>query len=265
MAINNLDDWIAAAKQRVTWQRTWTSRTTVAGFPFSLIDLAGKPGPGTLAGTNTTNGVVPTDATAGFPLINSFGGAKGYLSSVDFWSTVIQRFMLHDLVFQAGAYSFNASQTLSSQPSYSGRMPGGTDYSNTEIWFECVTAFTGNPTLTVTYTNESGVTGRTTGAVAFTYAPTLGRLQQLPLQAGDTGVQKIESVTMTVATAGTFNINVMRRLWANRVQIAQFGDTDDMLKTGLVEVFDTSAFYLSAQPDSTSTGIFDISLVLAVK
>lgn len=63
----------------------------------------------------------------------------------------------------------------------------------------------GSQSIAVTYTNQDGVTGRTTGTIAATgVAPIVGRMLQLPLQAGDTGVQKIESVTSTVSTAGTF-------------------------------------------------------------
>ena len=45
-------------------------------------------------------------------------------------------------------------------------------------------------------------------------ALTLGKMFQLPLQAGDSGVQKIESVVVTngttAMTAGNFNVLVLR-------------------------------------------------------
>jgi hypothetical protein len=63
------------AAQRVRQLKTAT-RTSVAAIPFSVFDLAGDPGAGTLAGTSTAVGVVPTDATAGAPLINAFTGAN---------------------------------------------------------------------------------------------------------------------------------------------------------------------------------------------
>jgi hypothetical protein len=258
MAITSLDLFIASAKQKIPYTKT-ASRTTTSTAWYSLWDLAGQPGAGTLAVGNTANGLVPTDATAGAPAINAFGGgATGYLSIVDYSANVAGRLALYDRLFHAGAYAFNAATTLATQPSISGRIPGGTDYNGLEIWFECVTAFTGNPTITITYTNQSGTTGRSTGAVAFGLAPTLGRMMIFPLQAGDSGVQKIESVTATVATVGTFNILIMRPLWTGRVQVANSQDVHGLDRTGMPVIFDTSCLQLIVNEDGTTSGIPDL-------
>lgn len=258
MAITTLDGYIAAASQQVSYLKT-ASRTSVAGIPFSVFDQVGNPGAGTLAMANTANGVVPTDAIAGYPLINAFGGT-GYLGGVQFGSSVACRMVLMDCLFSAGAYAFNANTTLASQPSFSGRVPGGTDYNNTELWIEAVTAFTGNQSIAVTYTNQAGTAARTTGTVATGVAPIVGRMLQLPLQAGDTGLQKVEGVVGSVATVGTFNVHVMRRLWMGRVRIANDGDAHDFLKTGMPIVFADSALRLIIMPDSTATGIPELAL-----
>lgn len=260
MAIASLNDYIASAKQRVQWVKT-TTRTTIAAAWFSLFDIAGAPGAGTLAGSSTAAGVVPTDATAGCPAI-TFSTGTGYLSKVEYGSSVAGRLAVFDMLFKAGAYAFNAATSLASQPSYSSRIPGA-DYSGLEIWIECVTAFTGNPSIAVTYTNQAGVAGRTTGTIATGIAPTLGRMLQLPLQAGDTGVQKIESVTATVATVGTFNVLVMRPLWSGRVKIANDGDVHDMLRTGMPQVYTDSAIVVLICADSTSSGVPELSMEIA--
>lgn len=258
MAITTLDQYLAAPSQRVGIIKT-ASVTSVALMNTQVLQAAGNPGAGVLAGANTANGVVPTDAVAGFPGINAFaGGATGYISNITFGSTVPCRITLFDCLFKAGAYSFNAAVTLASQPSYSSRVIGGTDYTNTEIWIEAVTAHTGNQSIAVTYTNQSGTTGKTTGTIATGVAPIVGRMLQLPLAAGDTGVQKIESVTSTVSTVGTFNVLVLRRLWSGRVMAANFGDVHDFLKTGMPIIFDNSAIMPIVQPDSTATGIFEV-------
>ena len=256
MAIIGLDGWIAAPKQRVKWKKT-TARTSVALIWFSMFDVAGDPGAGTLAIGNTANGLVPTDATAGYPIINAFGGSStGYLGRASFSNSVLSRIRLYDRVFAAGAYAFNAATTLASQPSYAGRMPGSL-YSGTEIWIETVTAFTGNLSVAVTYTNQDGSAGRTTGTVATGAALIVGRCLQLPLQAGDSGVQKIESVTGTVATAGTFNVMVLRPLDSERIAIANQQVTHDFLATGMPQIYTDSALYALVNADSTSTGLPD--------
>lgn len=253
MAITSLDNYINGVKQLVPFSKL-AARTTVAGIPFSMFDVVGQPGAGTLAGTNTANGVVPTDATAGYPLLNSSGASNLYLSRIDYSNSVASRLLLYDRLFVAGAYSFNANTALTAQPSYSGRVPGG-DYKGLEIWIEAVTAFTGNLSIAVTYTNQDGTTGRTTGTIATGVAPTVGRCIQLQLQAGDTGVQKIESVVATVSTVGTFNVMVLRPLWAGRLAIGNDGYLDDIFKTGMPQIFDTSALYMMVAADSTSSGL----------
>jgi hypothetical protein len=262
MAIASLDNYIASAKQTLYWMKT-ASRTSVAAIPFSVFDLAGQPGAGTLAGASTTAGIVPDDTVAGYPSINAYGGGNtGYLTRVNYFGSVAENLWLYDRLFLAGAYSFNASQTLSAQPSYSARIPNA-DYTGTQIWIETVTTFTGNLSIAVTYTNQSGTTGRTTGTIATGVAPTIGRCINLPLQAGDTGVQKIESVTATVATVGTFNVMVLRPLWVNRVTVANAGDVNDLLRTGMPQVPATAALYVLVQPDSTATGLTNALIEIA--
>jgi hypothetical protein len=261
MAITTFDQFIASGKQFLSMAKV-ASRTSVATGWFTLFDIAGNPGAGVLAGTSTTAGVVPTDATAGCPNIG-FSTGTGYLAQVDFGNSVASRIKIFDMLFKAGAYAFNAAQALSAQPSYSSRVPSGTDFTDTQIWFECVTAFTGTPSIAVTYTNQAGTAGRTTGTITLGTAPTLGRMFQLPLQSGDTGVRTIESVTATVATVGTFNVLVLRPLWSGRCKIANDGDVHDLAKTGMPIVYQDSAIIMAIAADSTSTGIPELEFVIA--
>lgn len=272
MTIQSLDNYINAAKQQgVAWKKTAT-RTTIAAAWFSLFDIGGSPGAGTLAIGNTANGVVPTDATAGYPPIDAFGaGNIGSLTKVDFGSSVACRIRLFDRLFAAGAYAFNANVALASQPSYAGRVNlrnfatglDANDYKGTELWAEQVTAATGNQAVAVTYTNQDGTGSRSTGAVGIGAAPTVGRCWQLPLQSGDAGVQRIDNVQGTVASAGTFNVMVLRQLWTGRVRLAADGDVHDFLKTGLIQVFADSALYALVQADSTSSGLPDVMMEIA--
>lgn len=257
--ITSFDGYINAAKQRLLMLKT-AARTSVAAVPFSVYDLAGNPGAGVLAGTSTAAGVVPTDLTAGHPLIAPFGaGAAGYLSAVHFGSSVACRITLYDLLFKAGAYSFNSNVNLAAQPSFVGRLPNNS-YAGLELLVETVTAFTGNMSVAVGYTNQDGTAGRSTGVVATGVAPTVGRIIELPLQAGDSGLQKIDSVVGSVATVGTFNLLVARRLWSGRVAIANSGEVHGMERTGMPMVYADSAFMAVITPDSTSTGVVDTML-----
>lgn len=174
---------------------------------------------------------------------------------IRWWWAIACRINVFDRLFVAGAYAFNANTALTSQPSFSSRVPGGTDYVGTQLWVEQVTAATGNQAVNVTYTNSAGTASRTTGATGIGAAPTLGRCWQLPLQAGDAGVQLVTNVAGTVASAGTFNVMVLRPLLSARVRSANDGDVQDLLRTGLPQVYDTSALYVLVSADSTSSGL----------
>ena len=274
MPITSINDYLNAGKQRLQIVKTQT-RTSVAVNPFTVFNLAGQPGAGTLAGSSSANGVKPDDTTAGFPAIN-FSSGNTYLSKIEYYSSVLCRLVLYDMLFKAGTYAYNSGTTnLSSQPAISSRCPdytGGSTFGNgCEIWVEVSTAFaTGNSwQIQVTYTNSAGTSGRTSviSAAAAAAALTQGKMFQLALQAGDTGVQKIESVIATnggtAMTAGAVNVLILRRLWGNRVTVANSGGINNFLDTGMVQVYNDSAFYLVVQPDSTSTGLPDVVIEIA--
>lgn len=259
MSITTSDGYWGATKQILPWNKT-TARTTVAAIPFSMFDVAGGQSAGVLSAGNTANGVVPTDATAGYPTINTITGT-GYLTRVMFSNTVASRLVIYDRVFSCGAYAFNANTTLTSQPSFISRMPNS-DYKGTELWLEAVTAFTGNQSINVSYLDQDGNSG-TTGTIALGFAPIIGRMTRLPLAAGDSGVSQITNVTSSVSTVGTFNVHVMRKLWEGRVNIANAGDTHPPFRTGMPVVYDTSALHVVVSADSTSSGLPTVDMEIA--
>lgn len=263
MAIATLDQLLAAAMTRVGYQKT-QSQSSSAAMPTSVFDRSGNPGAGvTTALAFTAAGFVPTDATVGYPIIKDFaGGAQGRISKIEFGNTVAARMTLYDTLFTCGSYAFNANTTLAGQPSFSARVPGA-NYSGLELWMETATAFTGLQTIRVNYTDQDGNTGATTGAIATGLAPPAARMLQLPFAAGDSGIQKIESVTSSVSTVGTFNLHVLRRLWSGRVRVANDGDVHDILRTGGVEVYQNSALRLIVTPDGSATGLPEVVVEIA--
>lgn len=263
MAITTRDGLIAAASgAQAVILRKVASRAQVANIWYSVFDATGTPGAGALGGTSLAAGVVPTDATAGCPVINAFGvGATGYITALDFGNTVGCRIALYDMLWKGGAYAFNAAQALTGQPSYASRVPAA-DYKGCELWLETVTPFTGLQTCQIAYLDEGGAAGNT-GAIATGVAPLAGRLYQMPLGAGDSGVQRVDSITSTVATVGTFNVLVMRRLGSFRVKMANDGDTHGPDKLGMPIVFADSALYVMVASDTTTTGSPDLFIDIA--
>lgn len=252
MAITTLDGLIAAVKQRIILAKT-ASRTSVANIPFSVFDQAGNPGAGTIAVGNTANGVVPTDATTGYPLLPAPASTL-YLSRADIRSSVAGWIDIYDTLFSCGAYAFNANTTLASQPSYSGRLPVASDYTGLELWVEAATAFTGSPSFQINYLDQGGAAGDT-GVIGSGAALILGRMFHMPLAAGDSGIQQITQVRGTVASAGTFNVHVLRHLCGVRINVANQGVLQDFAQLGLPKIFGDSALRLITTLDSTATGL----------
>ena len=251
MAITSLDGIIASTKRRVVYQKTAT-RTAVANIPFSVFDLAGNPGAGTLAVGNTASGIVPTDAVAGYPAIAA-PAASLYLNRILARSSVACWLDLYDCLFSAGAYAFNAAITLASQPSYVARLPSA-DYAGLELWLEAVTAFTGSQSIRIQYLDQDGAAGDT-GVIATAVAPIAGRMFAMPLAPGDSGLRQVNVVTSSVSTVGTFNVHVMRWLWGCRINGPNQGVVDNMLRSGLSQIYGDSALRLIVTPDSTATAL----------
>lgn len=71
-------------------------------------------------------------------------------------------------------------------------------------------------TVTASYTNQAGTSGRTTTAIQFggTGFREVNAFIQLPLQAGDTGVRSVESVTLAgdTGTNGNFGVVLFKPL-----------------------------------------------------
>ena len=251
MAITTLDGYIGSVKQMVPQKKT-ASITTVAWQTSSPFAGAGIPGAGVLAGTSTTAGVVPTDATAGCPNINNFQvGASGYISRINGYCSVSGQMMLADLLFKAGAFPFNANVTLTGQPSYASRVPPDC-WCGTEIWLEQVTAMTGNQSIRIVYTDGTDASVDT-GVIATGIAPIVGRMYRIPMPGGR-GVKRIDQVISTVSTVGTFNVLVIRPLVYMRIPFAGYSEQRDLYGTGMPQIYEDSALVVYNRPDSTAMG-----------
>jgi hypothetical protein len=91
-------------------------------------------------------------------------------------------------------------------------------------------------TVTISYTNSAGVSGRTSTATTLGggfYRET-GVLLPIPLQAGDTGIRSIESVTLTATTgtAGNFGVCLYKPLAMISLESATGAMPLDSVSTG---------------------------------
>jgi hypothetical protein len=93
-------------------------------------------------------------------------------------------------------------------------------------------------TVTISYTNSAGVSGRTSTATTFGggFYREVGVLLPIPLQAGDTGIRSIESVTVTATTgtAGNFGVCMFKPLAMISLESATGTMPLDSVSTGCI-------------------------------
>lgn len=112
----------------------------------------------------------------------------------------------------------------------------------------------GTPTLTLNYTNSSGVGNRSgTNIIATAASPVKNSFYELGLQEGDTGVQTIQSFTLSATwTSGTIHL-VAYRVLARLPVVASVPSAIDMLTSGFPRLYDNSVPYIMFLPSTTTS------------
>lgn len=245
---------VAAPYQR--FQDTKNSLTTTAGRMSSMWTVA------PFAGATPTTASACSVATAGsLGQVNSSGvqriaqvaasmGNSGYLLICD------------RLSHQGGLSGTVTTAQTTNLPTAA--LPRYTSGEGVWAALEIYTLIgTTGTTVTASYTNQSGTSGRTSYATVIgnTGFREVGRLLLLPLQEGDTGVRSVESVTVlaTTGTAGAFGVTLFRPLLA--LPIPNLGsqqflfDAVQNLSCLLPVVENDACLFYAVVPNTTSTGI----------
>jgi hypothetical protein len=210
----------------------------------SLFLISGAPGiptvlPSTVtACTNTTDG--------GMKQQNPPSGKQQWLWN---WTVNTSRgttspmFMLYDRLIHMGGLSAAATtlQTIN--------LTGLTRYSSTttcvgnRILVEVLASIgTTQRTLTVIYTNQDGVSGRTSTVLwgGSGGQASIGSAQIVPLVSGDTGVKSVESVQLNGSTgsAGNYGVSIIRPLdyCGSLLSVSQQNDLMNGIPTLNVEI-----------------------------
>jgi hypothetical protein len=272
MAITNFDQYIGAVKQHIQISKSGAVTTTAGNWATTLA-AAGFPGAGA-APSNTTTGVVPTDATTGFPVIQNFqGGNRGYLSRVEAFSPVNQTLALFDVIFWAGPTTIPTSGTttvtLGTQPSFTGRLPFRSDgstpaYEEVEMWVWLSTAGSNHAhTFQMSYKDQDD-NGAESSATVSTQNIAINRVLRVPWNSGDYGARLMNGYLSNGIGSATGAVTAMflRRLWTGRVE-ANTQKTWGPDMTGMAQVFDTSALMLMGLPESTSTSTPNVLIEIA--
>lgn len=247
MALADLDAFTAALKN--------PQEGVSLGFGTTLTGVSlGRPAdcwvPQAPAGVAPTTAVVPTRTTAGAIGQQNGSGTLAILGA-RFNATSPSVVIIADRLSHQGGLSgtTTGAQTTNLPTAALTRYTGGDGVMiGLTIYSQVGTTGT---TVTASYTNQAGTSGRTTPAVAFgaTSFREGGRLILLPLQAGDTGVQAVASVTLaaSTATAGNFGVTLFKPLVAVLAQDQSGVVASDFITGsmggGIPEVVDDACLY----------------------
>jgi hypothetical protein len=196
------------------------ANVTAVGFEQTLWQWEGNPSHGAVPPTTFAN---PDNTTPGGLLqVNPSVGQK-WLTSMLAGACQGGRLVLYDRLLHISGLSgtVTTAQTINGGSaatlSRHYQPAGGLVDDGNEIFLEVYTAVGATQVnATCSYTNSAGTSGRTTVATPFggTTRNLAQKLVRLPLQAGDTGVQSVTSVTLSASTliAGNFGLVVAHRL-----------------------------------------------------
>jgi hypothetical protein len=248
---------MASAQFQDTYE---ASVSTVTGQFQSLWLAGGNPGAGATAPTGS--GAVPTSATAGaIPFVNPSGANTMYLARMMATASNNGTLVLYDRVVHTSGLSGTVTTAQTVNTVAITRNPANSD---TGAWLEWYgNTGTTAVTATVSYTNQSGVTGRA-GTVAILATTPAGRTIPVILQSGDTGVQSVQTVTLSASTttAGNFGVTLSNRVCSIPL-LANLGQNFNYAALGLPIVQPNACLAYHLLPSTTTSGTILTELTLA--
>lgn len=251
--------------------------TDAIGYSYAYGKDTGVPGAYSL-GTPGLNGVVTACDVVGTA---GSGGALSigthvlpdpptggwYLTRFGLTAAVVNSYELADILwYNTGLVVTTTTAQAITTPTFPARdINGSTNGEGLNIALLTTTANTNAAVIantTVSYTNSAGTAGRTAvffGAVGFQApaTPVIGTLMRFSLQAGDTGVRSIQSVTLgTSYGAGALTLLVYRSLAVEGVAVAN-GPSGSLVNRGTlnpgVRIWNDTCFWRQTLGSTATT------------
>jgi len=230
---------------------------------------AWAPGTPGLAG-RATDGTDAADAGCIF-FPDAGAGKVRYLTNVTMAATIASAFSLWDVVWVNSGLvvTTTTGQTINSVAFPARDDNGAVDGEGYQIGVYAVAAL-GNAGVvsnsTITYTNSAGTGSRTATLAAtvpqnFPATPVIGTVVWFQLQAGDTGVQSIQTVTLnTTLTSGTASVFVARKLVDVPVSVINMNFSKNINNGNGVVLYDNACILPFAQTSATTATVINGSV-----
>lgn len=262
--IASLDDYLSKNRQKISYYRG-TPTTVVANKPFTLFHLAGSPGAVSWYKSYTGSLVTSGISNDGIFIPAVTGATSCNLVGLKYYSTVVSTVTLNEIVGYCGTFyaTPNTYSGITGGPVDTAISYNSTPYYDTQLWINIVSPVTGTLNVNITYTNQDGVAGRTTG-VQGTGITALGALYRMRLQAGDYGIRSIQSVVSSVSTAGNFNVLIVRELTTIKVSTVNEVVCKNLVDLGLPIITPSSTALLPFYTfGTTSSGLSTLEIEIA--
>ena len=261
MAITTQDQALAGMLPPSSYYKA-SATTEGAGTFHSLFLVAGTPGAGATPPAFTAGSGYTCDRTTqgAIPFTNPVSG-NSHLARFAAAAATIGTLILYDRLWTCSG--FNTTTLTAQNVTTPGSLPardakGLTDGVGVELWLEVYTApgATG-ATWTVSYTNQDGTAGRTATYTHPANAESVGQMMPMTLQAGDTGVRSVQSLTCSASsgTAGSIGITLLRRVAEIPITLVNIAQVLDFMATGFVRLYDGTCLALMVLCSATNSGI----------
>ena len=264
MSITTIDGALAGMQPPRDFIKKATS-TLVAGRPVSLFYLDGLPALGAACEAGI-GGEVLTSLAGQIPFSNPVSG-NTYLARLQAQATQAGTLWLCDRLWQNSGINITSTgeQTFTDSAQIPARDMDGANAGNGVFAAIEVSTATGagTPVHTLKYTNESGVADKTaTGIINSVASSAIGTFYPIALAAGDKGIQKAQSLTMSASwTSGAIHVVLYRVLAKLELPLAQVPAAIDAFTGGFVRMFNNTVPFLVFVPSTTTASVVQGHLI----
>jgi hypothetical protein len=265
MTISTLDEVVAGFKQPQYFAKK--SAGGVVTRLLSFMPAEGIPGKSVVPTSGLNGGgVLLTSYPGQIPFTNPSGSDKSYLARLSVAGREKVALILCDRIWHNSGFSVTLGPTTQSFtvsgtpcPDFTRDINNGTVSAKygegVYVGIEYYAAMSSTASITVTYTNSDGTTGKT-GQVSLNSSMTTGNFEIVPLAAGDTGVRSIQSAIMSAAAAsGSISFVAFRPIAIVGLQTANASSAIDALTSGFPELYNNTVPFLLAGSEATGPSI----------
>ena len=255
MAVTSLDGVISGMRPPEDFLKVGAAMQA-AGIWHSYFYTAGRPG-AAAAPSPGLAGEALTTYSGQLPWTNPASG-NSYLARLELAASAVGVLALLDRLWHNSGIvvTTTTGQTINSVAWPARDRDGSTNGENVQVGIE-VSAALGNgapiTNTTLTYTNQDGTASRTGTIASFPASAVAGTFIPFELQAGDTGIRSIQTLTLgTSYVSGTMHLVAYRRLAAVAHPLANAGAGVDAISGGFVRCYNSTVPFLKWLASATT-------------